>query len=69
MSLATFRERYLKVPARRAGSIVIWHRLLPHSNGRNLSDSPRFAQYITMSPAPTDPDEFAKQSKERVDMW
>jgi hypothetical protein len=56
------------IPAK-AGSIVIWHRLLPHSNGRNLSDSPRFAQYITMSAVPTDPDEFAEQSKARVDMW
>ena len=56
------------IPAK-AGSIVIWHRLLPHSNGRNLSDSPRFAQYITMDIAPADPDEFEKQSKSRVDMW
>jgi len=56
------------IPAK-AGSIVIWHRLLPHSNGRNLSDSPRFAQYITMDRAPSDPDEFEKQSKARVDMW
>ena len=48
------------IPAK-AGSIVIWHRLLPHSNGRNLSDTPRFAQYICMGPAPTDPDQLRKR--------
>jgi hypothetical protein len=33
-----------------AGSLVIWHRLTPHSNGRNTSATPRFAMYITMGP-------------------
>ena len=33
-----------------AGSLVIWHRLLPHGSGRNLSSLPRYAQYITMGP-------------------
>ena len=30
--------------AARAGSLVIWHRLLPHGSGRNVSRSPRYAQ-------------------------
>jgi hypothetical protein len=34
-----------------AGDLIIWDRLLPHGNGHNDSDEPRFAQYITMSPA------------------
>ncbi len=34
----------------RAGDLLIWHRLLPHGNGRNVSDRPRLAQYITMYP-------------------
>lgn len=32
----------------KAGDFVIWHRALPHGNGKNLSDRPRFAQFITM---------------------
>ncbi len=35
----------------KAGDLLIWDRLLPHGNGRNFSDKPRFAQYITMQPA------------------
>jgi hypothetical protein len=31
-----------------AGDLVIWDRRLLHGNGRNLSDRPRLAQYITM---------------------
>jgi hypothetical protein len=38
------------IPAK-AGDLIIWDRLLPHGNGRNLSDRPRLAQYITMFPA------------------
>lgn len=34
-----------------AGDLVIWDRLLPHGNGINQTDEPRFAQYITMEPA------------------
>ena len=32
------------------GDILIWNRLLLHANGRNTTDEPRFAQYITMFP-------------------
>ncbi len=52
--------------AGRAGDLLIWHRLLAHGNGHNRSDRPRLAQYITMSPAPTN-GEAARQ--ERIAAW
>ncbi|MCU6708926.1 phytanoyl-CoA dioxygenase family protein [Paenibacillus sp. J5C_2022] len=33
-----------------AGDLLIWDVLLPHGNGDNLSDKPRFAQYVLMFP-------------------
>ena len=36
------------------GDLIIWTRALAHGNGHNVSDRPRFAQYITMSPARED---------------
>ncbi|NKB72142.1 MAG: hypothetical protein GKR89_34120 [Candidatus Latescibacteria bacterium] len=56
------------IPAK-AGSLVIWHRLLPHTNGRNLSETPRFAQYITMGSVPDDPAERAQQAAQNVERW
>ncbi len=56
------------IPAR-AGSIVIWHRLIPHTNGRNLSSTPRFAQYITMGPVPTDPEQLSKRRAINAELW
>ena len=50
----------------KAGDLVIWHRLLAHGNGHNLSQRPRFAQYIAMNPAHED-DEAARQ--ERIACW
>lgn len=38
----------------KAGDLLIWHSLLPHGNGQNLSNRPRLAQYITMFPARND---------------
>lgn len=40
----------IPIPAR-AGDLIIWHRALPHGNGRNRSSRPRWAQYISMGPA------------------
>jgi ectoine hydroxylase-related dioxygenase (phytanoyl-CoA dioxygenase family) len=40
----------LPIPGR-TGDLLIWHRLLAHGNGHNVSGKPRFAQYITMFPA------------------
>lgn len=42
--------RVTPIPGK-AGDLVIWHKLLAHGNGRNLSDRPRWAQYIAMHPA------------------
>lgn len=36
------------------GDLVVWVRALAHGNGHNVSQTPRFAQYITMSPARED---------------
>lgn len=38
------------IPAK-AGSLVIWNNLLAHGNGHNVSQKPRFSQYISMYPA------------------
>ena len=51
-----------------AGDLVIWNRLLYHGNGRNLSDKPRLAQYISMFPAPTG-EAFVKNREDRIYRW
>jgi ectoine hydroxylase-related dioxygenase (phytanoyl-CoA dioxygenase family) len=38
------------IPAK-TGSLIIWNNILAHGNGRNVSDRPRFSQYISMFPA------------------
>ena len=35
----------------KAGSLLVWSRLMPHSSARNESRRPRWVQYVTMSPA------------------
>jgi hypothetical protein len=50
----------------KAGDLLIWHRLLAHGNGRNLSDKPRLAQYISMRPAREEDSDYRDQ---RVQMW
>lgn len=50
----------------KAGDLIIWNQLLPHGNGRNVSERPRLAQYITMRPAPED-DEAERE--ERINAW
>lgn len=47
-----------------AGSLVVFHRLMPHTNGKNLSDRPRLAQYVSMDPVG---DEAARI--ERIGLW
>lgn len=49
----------------KAGDLVIWDKRLLHGNGRNLSDRPRLAQYITMFPARGD--ETVRE--DRVQRW
>nr|WP_309689162.1 phytanoyl-CoA dioxygenase family protein [Armatimonas sp.] len=53
--------------AAEAGDFVIWSTRLLHGNGRNLSDQPRLAQYITMSPERYHTDEAERRS--RVTRW
>ncbi len=38
------------IPARQ-GDLIIWNNLLAHGNGHNVSDRPRYSQYISMFPA------------------
>jgi hypothetical protein len=49
-----------------AGDLVVWDRLLPHGNGVNRTDEPRFAQYVTMEPA-----RFGDRERrtQRVESW
>lgn len=50
----------------KTGDLIIWHKLLAHGNGQNISDRPRFAQYISMFPVPADSEALRE---ERVTCW
>ena len=39
------------IPAKQ-GDLIIWTNVLAHGNGHNVSQKPRFSQYVTMHPAP-----------------
>jgi ectoine hydroxylase-related dioxygenase (phytanoyl-CoA dioxygenase family) len=52
--------------AGKAGDLVIWDTLLPHGNGHNYADKPRYAQYITMYPA--NPDNVEGLNN-RIERW
>ena len=57
------------VPAH-GGDLIIWHRALPHGNGRNRSSNPRLAQYITMGPAPVNHDGAGHDARRlRIATW
>ncbi len=56
----------VKSIAGKAGDLIIWHTALLHGNGRNRTDRPRLAQYITMSPAKEE-DEALRNH--RIDSW
>lgn len=49
-----------------AGDLIIWRTALPHGHSPNTGERPRVAQYITMSPAPTERDE---QPHDRIESW
>ena len=53
------------IPAR-TGDLIIWNSLLAHGNGHNISDRPRYSQYITMFPASQINEEARKH---RIDCW
>lgn len=48
----------------KAGTLVIWHRRMPHTSALNRGNKPRFVQYVTMSPAGND-----EEREERVRLW
>lgn len=56
----------------KAGDLVIWNRLLAHGNGRNVSDKPRFAQYISMfeaTPAAFEAADWGGDRAARIRQW
>ena len=53
------------IPARQ-GDLIVWNTLLAHGNGHNVSDRPRYSQYISMFPANHLSDE-ARQH--RIECW
>lgn len=48
------------------GDLLIWDSLLPHGNGHNEADRPRFAQYISMMPTRWSDTEWRDT---RVESW
>ncbi|MCW3052122.1 MAG: Protein involved in biosynthesis of mitomycin antibiotics/polyketide fumonisin [Chthonomonadales bacterium] len=48
------------------GDFVIWNSRLAHGNGHNVSQKPRFSQYISMVPAKEHEEE---QRQHRIDCW
>jgi ectoine hydroxylase-related dioxygenase (phytanoyl-CoA dioxygenase family) len=56
----------VKPIAANAGDLVIWHVGLLHGNGRNKTDRPRLAQYITMFPADEDNEALRRR---RIELW
>lgn len=62
-------EQFKVVPIPgKAGDLVIWDKRLLHGNGRNRSNRPRLAQYITMFPAPTG-EKWEQQREDRIYRW
>ncbi len=63
-------EEIVPIPAK-AGDLIIWNSMLAHGNGRNVSDRPRLAQYITQFAAPygtLSPDQEERR-QDRVASW
>jgi hypothetical protein len=50
----------------KAGDFVIWDTLLPHGNGQNHADKPRYAQYISMFSARP---ELTEVLEKRIEQW
>lgn len=59
----------VKNVATRAGDLIVWRRDLAHGNGRNLSDRPRLAQYVTMFEPPPEADAYERQRADRITAW
>ena len=50
--------------AMKAGDLLIWDSFLPHGNGVNRSDKPRYAMYVTMFPKGDE-----RAGSERMNCW
>ena len=48
----------------RAGSLIVWHRRMPHSSTLNHSTRPRWVQYVAMDKAGTE-----EQRTARIEMY
>lgn len=48
------------------GDFIIWDKLLPHGNGHNRTDEPRFAQYLNFYPADWS---NVERREDRVETW
>jgi len=58
-------EDIVPVPGEQ-GDFLIWDKLLPHGNGHNHADEPRFAQYLNFYPADWSDVERREQ---RIETW
>ena len=64
--IPSLREFTPKAISGKAGDLLIWHRALAHGNGHNTSNKPRLAQYISMSPARMENEDYRQQ---RINLW
>lgn len=51
----------------KAGDFVVWNTFLAHGNGRNTSQKPRLAQFVSMYPANATGDNATRE--ERIEAW
>ncbi|HLI49326.1 MAG TPA: phytanoyl-CoA dioxygenase family protein [Chthonomonas sp.] len=58
-------KKVVPIPAK-AGDLIIWINTLAHGNGHNVSNRPRFSQYISMFPAERLTEE---QRQHRIHCW
>lgn len=57
--------KVVPIPAR-AGDLILWNNLLAHGNGHNISNRPRYSQYISMFPA----SHLSEEDRaHRIDCW
>jgi hypothetical protein len=52
-----------------AGDLLIWKTTLLHGNGRNSSQRPRLAQYLTMNPPPPAGELRETERRSRITSW
>ena len=61
-------EATVAVPGR-AGDLILWRTTLPHKAGANTGERPRVAQYISMGPAPEDPQARKEARAHRINVF